>query len=179
MCCRYHNLTRPSRHRSALRPRDWEAQEDPEEVLPNADILPELTNPLLPGKHSKEQPLIAEVCALWGETQPLSSVWEKLSCSQRRANAAWLYKNKGGKGHCSALRCLITEKEDKLLTKEKSCWNCILLMQETTNLPSCLISYTAYWHIFYTGVNIRPVLAIANSRQVGEKMKWGFWRTTQ
>lgn len=37
------------------------------EVLPNGDILPELTNTLLPGEYSKEQPLIAEVCVQFGE----------------------------------------------------------------------------------------------------------------
>lgn len=126
--CLYHNLTRPLRHRSALRPLGWEVQEDLQEVLPIADILPKLTNPLLPGEHSKEQPLIAEVCAVWG-AQPLFPVWEKLSCSQKGANAARLYKNKGRKCHSSALCWLITKKEKKtLLAMVKSYSKCILLM---------------------------------------------------
>lgn len=104
-------LTRPLRYKSALRPLDWEVQEDLEELLPNEDILPELTNHLLPGKCNKKQPLIAEVCAVWGETQPLFPVWGKLSCSQKGENAAGCTGTKEGN---VLPYCLITEKEDKI-----------------------------------------------------------------
>lgn len=81
--CLYHHLTRPLRHRAALRPLDWAIQEDCEEVLPDGGILPELANFASWGVQQRAASNCRGVCSLGTDPTSISSLGGALPFKKR------------------------------------------------------------------------------------------------